>query len=72
MPENVSCTVNTCIYWREKNVCTAEKILVALDEALQRIDDKMEIAGLDPTPATQSAQTSCKTFRPRSGESSYR
>lgn len=69
MPENVSCTVNTCVYWREKNVCAAESILVSLDEALQRLDDKMEIAKLDPTPATDSAKTSCKTFRPRSAGS---
>ena len=65
MPENVSCTVNTCVYWKEKNICGAEKILIAIDEALSRIDGSMEIAELDATPATRSAQTSCKTFRPR-------
>lgn len=65
MPENVSCTVNTCAYWQERNICAAEKILVSLDQALAKLDDKMEIAELDSTPASQSAQTSCKTFRPR-------
>lgn len=68
MPENVSCTVNTCTYWREQNICAAEKILVALDQALAKIDDNMEIAELEATPATRSAQTSCKTFRPRTSE----
>ena len=72
MPENVSCTVNTCTYWRENNVCAAEKILIAIDEALHRLDEKMEIAELEATPATQSAQTSCKTFRPRANGTASR
>lgn len=65
MPENVSCTVNTCVYWEEQNICAAEKILITLDRALSEIDSKMEIAKLEATPATRSAQTSCQTFRPR-------
>lgn len=65
MPENVSCTVSTCAYWAERNVCTAEKILITLDRALSEIDSKMEIAEIEATPATRSAETSCQTFRPK-------
>ena len=64
MPANVRCTVNSCVYWDEGNRCGADEILVTGASAKER-DAEMEVASLEPTPTRTSAQTECKTFKPK-------
>lgn len=61
----VRCTVNNCVFWDQGNRCGADEILVVETKSLHRDDDSMEIADMGYTPAADSAQTACKTFRPR-------
>jgi len=64
MPENVRCTVSSCFFWAEANRCGADEILVTSDSHASE-ESTMEIASLDHTPTNTSAETSCKTFKPK-------
>ncbi len=62
----VSCSIANCSFYGEGNVCTAEKIMVEIDNH-SRYD--LEISGelgeknhIDE--AKNSAETCCKTFKP--------
>ena len=63
----VSCSIANCTYYGEGNVCTAEKIMVEVDNHA-RYDSEMS-AELDEKnhidKAGTSAETCCKTFRPK-------
>lgn len=67
MPKvEVSCAISNCTYYGEGNICTAEKIMVELDnhsrydtEMSSELDEKNHI-----DEASKSAETCCKTFKP--------
>lgn len=66
----VRCTVSNCHYWDEGNRCGADRILITLDKIGRqfertdstRIENIIEEVG--QTPADQSVETCCQTFRP--------
>ncbi|MBC7347727.1 MAG: DUF1540 domain-containing protein [Clostridia bacterium] len=69
MNQQIMCTVNSCAYWGQGNICEAPKILVtsdAIGDAYPESMDANEVtqlvqqAGL--TPATTCMETCCKTF----------
>jgi hypothetical protein len=68
MPKvEVSCAISNCTFYGEGNVCTAEKIMVERDshsrydtEMSSELDEKNHIDKADT-----SAETCCKTFKPK-------
>jgi hypothetical protein len=68
MPKvEVSCAISNCTYYGEGNVCTAEKIMVELDNH-SRYDTEMssELSEKNHQDnAINSAATCCKTFKPK-------
>ena len=68
MPKvEVSCAISNCSFYGDGNVCTAEKIMVELDNHA-RYDTEMsaelgEKNHIDT--AGHSAETCCKTFKPK-------
>lgn len=62
---NVRCTVADCTYWDKGNICGAEMIWVTNDGLAGPHD--MEVSQLESvqTEAKRSADTCCKTFKPR-------
>lgn len=64
MPANVRCTVSNCTYWDEANRCGADEILVSSDSMADAKSD-VEIASMEETPTATSAETICKTFKPK-------
>ncbi len=68
MPKvEVSCAIANCTYYGEGNVCTAEKIMVELDNHA-RYDTEMssELGEKNhQDSAVNSAETCCKTFKPK-------
>jgi hypothetical protein len=67
---NVRCSVNTCHYWGQGDVCRASDITVKNNMATDMDDDfeegpaGMEI-GILGSSAKTSGQTCCETFKPR-------
>ncbi|OLO28182.1 hypothetical protein BTR23_18045 [Alkalihalophilus pseudofirmus] len=68
MPKvEVSCAISNCTFYEEGNICTAEKIMVELDnhsrydtEMSSELNEKNHIDEAD-----HSAETCCKTFKPK-------
>ncbi|MFV8830251.1 DUF1540 domain-containing protein [Alkalihalobacterium sp. APHAB7] len=66
MPKvEVSCAISNCTYYGEGNICTAEKIMVELDNHAnyntEMAEDLTEKNHKDQ--ASHSAETCCKTFK---------
>lgn len=61
MPE-VSCTVNTCKYWSNKNQCHADHIIVQSD-AQGGFGPSAQLDQLAATPASSEDETCCQTFK---------
>ncbi len=61
MPE-VSCTVNTCKYWENDNLCNASRIVIQSD-AGGGFPPSASVDKLDKTPAESKDETCCQTFR---------
>ncbi|MEH6907773.1 DUF1540 domain-containing protein [Neobacillus drentensis] len=68
MPKvEVSCAISNCSFYGQGNVCTAEKIMVELDNHA-RYDTEMssELGEMNHVDqAGHSAETCCKTFKPK-------
>ncbi|WP_147534624.1 DUF1540 domain-containing protein [Bacillus marasmi] len=63
----VSCAISNCTFYGKGNVCTADKIMVELDqhanydtEFSSELGEKNHI-----DKANSSTQTCCKTFKPK-------
>ncbi|MEC1722692.1 DUF1540 domain-containing protein [Schinkia azotoformans] len=68
MPKvEVSCAISNCSYYGEGNICTAEKIMVE-HQNHSRYDTELStefFAKNHTDEATMSAETCCKTFKPK-------
>ncbi|MHB8945953.1 MAG: DUF1540 domain-containing protein [Bacillota bacterium] len=65
MPD-VSCTVNTCKYWENSNLCSASHIVIQTDEA-GGFSPSSSINSLSETPAESKDETCCQTFKNQKG-----
>lgn len=61
MPD-VHCTVNTCQYYKNGNLCTADNIVVQTDNA-GGFSPNAQLDSLDATPANSKDATCCQTFK---------
>ena len=62
MPD-VNCTVDTCKYWTNDNLCTAQKIIIQSDTAGGGISPHADLHTLQATPAKAVDETCCQTFK---------
>ncbi|MBX6378915.1 MAG: DUF1540 domain-containing protein [Clostridia bacterium] len=67
-PVTVMCTVSSCDFWGQGNVCDAREILITADSfAAAQPDniDALQAGALPQTAVQRCEETSCKTFRPK-------
>ena len=69
MNQQIMCTVNSCDYWGQGNVCRAPKILVTSDSVGNSYPESMDanqvtqlVQQVGLTPASTCMETCCKTF----------
>ncbi|MDD4239555.1 MAG: DUF1540 domain-containing protein [Desulfotomaculaceae bacterium] len=65
MPD-VHCTVNTCKYWQNSNLCNAQQIVVQSDAA-GGFSQNARLEQLNATPASTNDETCCQTFKNSQG-----
>ncbi|WP_442599842.1 DUF1540 domain-containing protein [Neobacillus sp. D3-1R] len=67
MPKvEVSCAISNCTFYGQGNICTAEKIMVEMDNHA-RYDTEMSSELTEKNHQDEvrhSAETCCKTFKP--------
>lgn len=61
MPD-VNCTVNTCKYWQDSNLCNAQQIVIQND-AQGGFSPNAKLDQLKATPANNNDETCCQTFK---------
>ena len=61
MPD-VHCTVNTCKYWQQQNLCSAQQIVIQNDTQ-GGFAPSAKLEQLSATPATNTDETCCQTFK---------
>ena len=61
MPD-VHCTVNTCKYWQQQNLCNAQQIVIQNDKQ-GGFSPNAKLEQLSATPATNIDETCCQTFK---------
>lgn len=61
MPE-VNCTVDSCSYWNNGNLCTAKQIIIQNDDE-GGISPNANLQQLSATPADSVDETCCQTFK---------
>lgn len=61
MPD-LNCTVNSCKYWEQGNLCSAQQIVIQNDQA-GGFSPNSKLSNLEPTPARTIDQTCCQTFK---------
>lgn len=69
----VKCTVDTCHYWSQGQVCTADEIQVDSQYGVTsagRTAFSAELSATGQSGARTSAETMCQTYRPRDSRSS--
>lgn len=66
----VKCSVSNCSYWGEQNVCSADLIMIDIDQhARQKYNAEFAGETFDTEhkdSAGTSSQTCCHTFKPKS------
>ncbi|NLJ99813.1 MAG: DUF1540 domain-containing protein [Clostridia bacterium] len=65
---NIHCTIDSCHYWGQNNLCGASEILVTSDAMAEKQPDSVDAPkaqGLETTPANHCMETCCKTFTPK-------
>lgn len=60
MPD-VNCTVDSCKYWTNGNLCEAQQIVIQNDED-GGFSPNAKLKDLAPTPANDVDETCCQTF----------
>jgi len=68
----VKCTVDTCHYWGQGQVCTADEIEVNSQYGATgtgRTAFSAELSTAGQSAARTSAETMCQTYRPRDSRS---
>lgn len=70
----VKCTVDTCHYWGQGEVCQADEISVNHNHAgagmgatRTAFTNSSDLSASGHSPARTSSETMCQTYRPRSG-----
>ncbi|WP_153725681.1 DUF1540 domain-containing protein [Heliorestis convoluta] len=66
MPD-VNCTVNTCHYWQNGNLCTAKQIVVQNDQQ-GGFSPSSSLNQLAATPASNTDETCCQTFKNKNSQ----
>lgn len=61
MPD-VHCTVSTCKYWQNSNLCNADNIIIQGDTA-GGFSPNAQLSQLNATPAKKTDETCCQTFK---------
>jgi len=61
MPD-LNCTVNSCKYWQQGNLCTAQQIIIQNDQS-GGVSPNASLSSLSATPASSIDQTCCQTFK---------
>ena len=65
----VNCSVSNCNYWGEHNVCSADQIMIEIDQhATARFKEEFAAESYDTEhhdTAPNSAATCCLTFKPK-------
>lgn len=59
---NVHCTVNTCSYWQNGNLCDAQNIIIQNNQNGGFSPDA-QLSNLQATPANRIDETCCQTFK---------
>lgn len=73
MPQiEVYCTVQNCYFWKDNNLCAADKILITSDNVGAQFSQSVDVNALQQivsevgeTPAQTCMETCCKTFKMR-------
>ena len=68
----VYCTVSSCHYWKNDNLCDASEILITSDRFAREQPDRVDATqalSLDTTPVSHCTETVCKTFVPKDAPS---
>ncbi len=60
----IKCSVDSCQYWGQGNLCQADEIMVAVDSPGGDLGARME-SGAQLGGARSSSATKCDTFRPK-------
>lgn len=60
----IGCSVQNCKYW-QNDLCTADEIMVNVNERSDRADMEIGSIGGETTMAHTSPETQCTTFVPR-------
>lgn len=61
----IHCSVNSCHYWSNNNICDASEIMVTADSFADKAPDKvdaLEASTISQTPVNQCMETCCKTY----------
>lgn len=61
MPD-VNCTVDTCTYWQNGNLCKAQNIIIQSD-GQGGFPPSAKLEQLNATPAASTDETCCQTFK---------
>ena len=65
MPQHIHCSVNSCHYWKQGNVCDAQEIMVTSDAMGDSLPDSTDATShrvFGTTPVNTCMETCCKTF----------
>lgn len=65
--KEIYCSVNTCHYWKNGNICDANEIMVTSDSMGAQAPDHFDAPdyqSFQQTPVDTCMQTCCKTFAP--------
>lgn len=73
MPQiEVYCTVQNCYFWKDDNLCGADKILITSDEVGAQFSQEVDapqlqqiLSEVGETPSESCMETCCKTFKKR-------
>ncbi|KJS18232.1 MAG: hypothetical protein VR69_01325 [Peptococcaceae bacterium BRH_c4b] len=58
----VHCTVNSCSYWQNGNLCNADNIVIQNDQE-GGFPPNAQLSNLKATPAGNMDDTCCQTFK---------
>ncbi|MGI5839192.1 MAG: DUF1540 domain-containing protein [bacterium] len=64
MPQ-IHCSVNSCHYWKQGNICDAQEIMVTSDALGSSLSDSIDAPSYQTfgsTPVNTCMDTCCKTF----------
>ncbi|HHU75890.1 MAG TPA: divalent-cation tolerance protein CutA [Firmicutes bacterium] len=66
--QNIFCSISSCHYWAQGNVCKATEILVTSDTMSKNLPDMVDApyaVQITETPVSKCHESCCKTFVPK-------